>query len=162
MALFKPKMRIGKMIDITPEMLDSVGIRALLLDIDNTMTTHNNPLPAEGVQEWIDRMKSLGYKLIVVSNNNGRRVRLFSQLVGLEFEGSAKKPLPVGFRRACKRLGVTPKQAAVVGDQIFTDIMGGNLLGAYTVMTEVYEPESRAFFKFKRACERFIMKFWRD
>ncbi len=162
MALFKPDMRIGKIIDITPERMRSLGIKALLLDIDNTMTTHNNPLPAEGVQEWIDRMKSQGFLLMVVSNNNGQRVRKFSQLLGLEFEGAAKKPLPVGFRRACKRLGIQPKEAAVVGDQIFTDIMGGNLLGAYTVMTEVYEPEPMVFFKVKRACERFVMKFWKD
>ena len=75
---------------------------------------------------------------------------------------SAKKPLPTGFRRACKRLGIKPEQAAVVGDQLFTDMLGGNLLGAYTVLTEPYELESMKFFKIKRACERFIMKFWRD
>ena len=162
MALFKPKMRIGKMIEISPSMLHSLGIRALLLDIDNTMTTHNNPIPAEGVREWLDEMKAQGFALMVVSNNNGERVRKFSQLLGLEFEGSAKKPLPVGFRRACARLGIQPKEAAVIGDQIFTDIMGGNLLGAYTIMTEVYEPEPMFFFKVKRACERFVMKFWKD
>lgn len=161
MALFKPKMRIDKMIDITPEMMNSVGIKALLLDIDNTMTTHDNPVPADGVEEWIARMKSLGFILMVVSNNNGERVRKFSEFLGLEFEGSARKPLPTGFRRACNRLGIKPKEAAVVGDQLFTDMLGGNLLGAYTVLTEPYELESMKFFKIKRACERFIMKFWR-
>lgn len=161
MALFKPKMRIDKMIDITPEMMNSVGIKALLLDIDNTMTTHDNPVPADGVEEWIARMKSLGFILMVVSNNNGERVRKFSELLGLEFEDSARKPLPTGFRRACNRLGIKPKEAAVVGDQLFTDMLGGNLLGAYTVLTEPYELESMRFFKVKRACERFIMKFWR-
>ena len=162
MALFKPRMRIGKMIDITPGMLREAGVRALLLDIDNTMTTHNNPVPAQGVAEWLALMQSQGFLIMVVSNNNGRRVREFSELLGLPFEGAAKKPLPVGFRRACKRLGVQPREAAVIGDQIFTDIMGGNLLGAYTVMTEVYEPESMLLFKMKRACERFVMQFWRD
>lgn len=160
MALFRPNMKIGKMIDLTPAMMHEFGIRALLLDIDNTMTTHNNPVPAEGVQEWIDHMKAQGFQLIVVSNNNGERVRKFSELVGLEFEGSAKKPLPVGFNRACRRLDIAPNEAAVVGDQIFTDIMGGNLLGAFTVMTVPYLPEDNVFFKFKRACERLIMKFW--
>ena len=162
MAFFKPKMRIDKMIHITPEMMNSVGAKALLLDIDNTMTTHDNPVPAEGVREWIDRMKSQGFSLMVVSNNNGERVRKFSELLGLAFEGSAKKPLPTGFRRACKRLGIKPVESAVVGDQLFTDMLGGNLLGAYTVLTEPYELESMKFFKIKRACERFIMKFWRE
>ena len=69
MALFKPRMRVGKMIDLTPEQLRDAGIKALLLDIDNTMTTHDNPVPAEGVTEWIERMKSQGFLLMVVSNN---------------------------------------------------------------------------------------------
>ena len=91
MAFFKPRMRIGKMTDLTPEMLRSAGIRALLLDIDNTMTTHDNPVPAEGVREWLDRMKAEGFLLMIVSNNNGERVRKFSGLLGLDFEGKARK-----------------------------------------------------------------------
>ena len=162
MALFKPKLRVRRMTDLKPEALRRLGVRALLLDIDNTMTTHNNPEPAEGVREWLDLMRAEGFLLMVVSNNNGERVRKFATLLGLAFEGAAKKPLPVGLRHACQRLGVQPRETAVIGDQIFTDVMGGNLLGAYTVMTEVYEPESMFFFKFKRACERFIMKFWKD
>ena len=162
MALFKPKMRIGKMIDLTPQILNDAGVRALLLDIDNTMTTHDNPVPADGVTEWIEMMKSEGFLLMVVSNNTGERVSRFSNLLGLDYEVKAAKPLPYGFRRACDRLGIRPEEAAVIGDQLFTDMMGGNLLGAYTVLTEPYELESMKFFKFKRACERFIMKFWRD
>ena len=162
MALFKPKMRIGKMIDLTPQMLHDAGVTALLLDIDNTMTTHDNPVPADGVTEWIEMMKSEGFLLVVVSNNTGERVSRFSNLLGLDYEVKAAKPLPYGFRRACDRLGIRPEEAAVVGDQLFTDMMGGNLLGAYTVLTEPYELESMKFFKFKRACERFIMKFWKD
>lgn len=162
MALFKPKMRIGKMIDLTPQMLHDAGVTALLLDIDNTMTTHDNPVPADGVTEWIEMMKSEGFLLVVVSNNTGERVSRFSNLLGLDYEVKAAKPLPYGFRRACDRLGIRPEEAAVIGDQLFTDMMGGNLLGAYTVLTEPYELESMKFFKFKRACERFIMKFWKD
>ena len=115
MALFKPKMRIDKMIDITPEMLNAVGIKALLLDIDNTMTTHDNPVPAEGVTEWIAHMKSQGFMFMVVSNNNGERVSKFSDLLELDYEVKAGKPLPSGFKRACARLGVRPKEAAVSG-----------------------------------------------
>ena len=162
MALFKPKERIDKMIDLTPEHLRDIGVNTLLLDIDNTMTTQDNPIPAEGVVEWIERMKAAGVVMIVVSNNNGERVRKFSELLGLEYEGLALKPLPTGFRRACRRLGVKPGQTAVVGDQIFTDILGGNLLGAYTVWTVPYLPEQGAKFRFKRALERLLVKLWRD
>lgn len=162
MALLKPSKRIGKMIDITPDLLNAAGVKALLLDIDNTMTTHNNPVPADGVAQWIDKMKHAGFKMMVVSNNNGERVRKFSECVGLEFEGAAKKPLPSGFRRACNRLDVQPKEAAVVGDQIFTDILGGNLMGAYTILTIPYQLESSRLFKLKRFFERLVIRFWRD
>lgn len=162
MALFKPKARIDKMIDLTPEQLRAWGVRTLLLDIDNTMTTHDNPIPAEGVPEWIARMKEAGVKMIVVSNNNGERVRKFSELLGLDFEGRALKPLPVGFRRACRRLGVKLRETAVIGDQIFTDMLGGNLLGAYTVWTVPYLLEDSKRFRFKRALERLLVKLWRD
>ena len=162
MALFRPSERIDKMIDITPELLYAAGCSAMLLDIDNTMTTHNNPVPANGVTEWIAHMKASGFKLIVVSNNNGERVRKFSDLVELEFEGNAKKPLPSGFKRACARLGVKPREAAVVGDQIFTDILGGNLMGAYTILTVPYQLESGKLFKIKRFFERVIMRLWKD
>ena len=154
MAFFKPKMRIDKMIHITPEMMNSVGAKALLLDIDNTMTTHDNPVPAEGVREWIDRMKSQGFSLMVVSNNNGERVRKFSELLGLAFEGSAKKPLPTGFRRACKRLGIKPVESAVVGDQLFTDVWGARRAGIYTILVNPINPKEEIQIVLKRKLEK--------
>jgi len=161
MPLFAPRLMLGKMIDITPGLLRSLNVTALLLDIDNTMTTHDNPVPAPGVTEWIERMQAEGFKLVVVSNNSEERVAPFAQLIGLDFVSKGAKPLPSGFRRACEKLGVSPKNAAVVGDQIFTDILGGNLLGAYTILTEPYQLEEMPFFKVKRALEKPVIKGYR-
>ncbi len=161
MPLFAPRLMLGKMIDITPSLLRGLGISALLLDIDNTMTTHDNPVPAEGVTEWIETMKDEGFSLVVVSNNSEERVAPFARLIGLDFVSKGQKPLPSGFRRACRRLGVKPKNAAVVGDQIFTDILGGNLLGAYTILTEPYQFEEMPFFKVKRALEKPVIRGYR-
>lgn len=161
MPLLAPRLMLGKMIDITPELLRSLGISALLLDIDNTMTTHDNPVPAPGVTEWIEAMQSEGFRLVVVSNNSEERVAPFASLIGLDFVSKGKKPLPSGFRRACKKLGIAPRSAAVVGDQIFTDILGGNLLGAYTILTEPYQLEHMAFFKVKRTLEKPVIAGYR-
>ena len=158
MPLFAPRLMLDKMICITPELLRERGLSVLLLDIDNTMTTHDNPVPAEGVTEWIKQMQSEGFRLIVVSNNSEERVKPFAQLIGLDFVSHGCKPLPSGFRRACEQLGVKPSQAAVVGDQIFTDILGGNLLGAYTILTVPYQLEEMRFFKLKRALEKPIIR----
>lgn len=161
MPLFAPRLMLGKMIDITPELLRQRGLRGLLLDIDNTMTTHDNPVPAEGVLDWIARMKSEGFVLIVVSNNSEERVAPFAETIGLDFVSHGKKPLPDGFRRACEMSGMKPAEAAVVGDQIFTDILGGNLLGAYTILTKPYQLEEMPFFKVKRALEKPVIRGYR-
>lgn len=161
MPLLSPRLMSGKMIDLTPALLRELGITALLLDVDNTMTTHDNPVPAEGVVEWISRMKAEGFSLIIVSNNSEERVRPFADLVGLDFVSKGRKPLPGGFRRACERLGISPRKAAVVGDQIYTDILGGNLLGAYTILTEPYQPEDTSFFRLKRRLERPVIRGYR-
>ena len=161
MPLFAPRLMLGKMIDITPGLLRSLNISTLLLDIDNTMTTHDNPVPAPGVTEWIARMQKEGFRLVVVSNNSEERVSPFAELIGLDFISKGHKPLPSGFRRACEKLGVRPCSTAVVGDQIFTDILGGNLLGAYTVLTVPYQLEEKPFFKFKRALEKPVIAGYR-
>lgn len=154
MPLFKPRLMADKMIDLDIDFFRSVGCKAILLDVDNTMTTHDNPTPAEGVIEWIDEMKSHGLKLIIVSNNSAERVAPFAEKIGLDFVAKGAKPLAKGFREACRRIDVKPKEAVAIGDQIYTDIIGGNLLGAYTVLTVPYELEDKAFFKVKRFLEK--------
>ncbi len=154
MPLFKPCFMADKMIDLDIDFFRDLGCKALLLDVDNTMTTHDNPTPAEGVIEWIDRMKSYGLKLIIVSNNYPERVSPFAEKIGLDFVARGAKPLAKGYKEACRRLGIKPKEAVAIGDQIYTDIIGGNLLGAYTVLTVPYEAENKIFFKVKRFLEK--------
>ena len=91
MPLFAPRLMLDKMICITPELLRERGLSVLLLDIDNTMTTHDNPVPARGVTEWIERMQSEGFRLIVVSNNSEERVKPFAELIGLDFVSHGHK-----------------------------------------------------------------------
>ncbi len=161
MPLLKPRLMVDKMIDLDMDFFRSVGCKAILLDVDNTMTTHDNPTPAEGVMEWIDSKKNNGLKLIIVSNNSAERVAPFAQKIGLDFVAKGAKPLAKGFKEACRRIDVKPKEAVAIGDQIYTDIIGGNLLGAYTVLTVPYELEDKAFFKFKRALEKPVIASYR-
>ena len=157
MAIFRPTYALKKITDITPSALKKRGIKALVLDVDNTLTTHNNPAPAEGVPEWIEEMKSAGIKLIIVSNNNAERVTPFAEMLGLHFVPNGAKPLPVGFKRAAaelRALGVPKNRIAAVGDQIFTDILGANLAGIRSIFVYPIEPETSLPFRFKRAVEK--------
>lgn len=157
MALFKPTFALRSVLEITPQALKKRGIKALILDLDNTLTTHNNPTPAEGVLDWISDMKKNGIKLLIVSNNNAERVTPFAEMLGLHFVPNGAKPLPVGFKRAAKELaaeGIPKNRIAAVGDQIFTDILGANLAGIRSVFVYPIEPETSLPFRFKRAVEK--------
>lgn len=158
MPLFQPRFMVDKMIELDEQFFSDLDCKAILLDVDNTMTTHDNPVPAPGVVEWIDRMKKCGFKLMIVSNNSAERVRPFADLLGVEFESKAAKPLAKGYRRACERMGVNPKEAVAIGDQIYTDIIGGNLVGAFTVLTVPYELEDMWFFRLKRRLEKPVIE----
>ena len=112
--------------DIEPAALARRGIRLLLADLDNTLA----PYGAAALGEQ-------GITLFVLSNNrHPERPRRFSQALGVPFLGHAGKPKPGGFRRAMEQMGCTPEQTAIVGDQLFTDILGGRNAGVFTLLVE--------------------------
>lgn len=157
MPVFKPSYRFYRISDIPLGFLKERGIRGLVLDIDNTLTTHDNPKPAAGVTDWLNAARDAGMSMVILSNNKPGRVKPFADILGLEFEADGKKPLPAGVWRACRHMGLPPSKTALIGDQIFTDILGGNLAGLLTLLVEPIEPESGWFFKLKRRGERLIL-----
>lgn len=162
MSRLQPAFILKRVTDITVNMLREQGVEALLLDVDNTLTTHNNPIPDKDVLVWLDVMKRARIRLVLVSNNSAKRVAHFAETLGLSFTSRACKPLTWGFRRAARELGLRPRQTAVVGDQIFTDIWGGNRFRACTILVEPMEPEEGPFFRFKRKIEKKLLKKYRQ
>jgi len=158
--IFSPKFVFNSVTDITTEFLYNNNIKGLILDVDNTLTTHNNPKPAEKVSEWVLDMKSNGVKLIIVSNNNAERVKPFAETLGLDFIASGRKPLATGFKKARETMGISFSEIGIVGDQIFTDILGANIAKAKTIYVHPIELETAFFFKLKRIFEKpFLRKF---
>ena len=154
---------LNSVTEITPELLEKNGITALILDLDNTLTTHDNPVPGEGVLEWIEGMKSADIQMIIVSNNHAERVKPFAKILGLDFVPDGKKPLSKGINEAGRRLGAPFSETAIVGDQIFTDILAAKLKRLRSIYVKPIEHETTTFFKFKRKMERFfIPKEFRD
>lgn len=162
MSFFYPTIALHRVSEITPGLLKKRGIKALLLDADNTLTTHNNPLPDQDVQLWLGRMREAGIKMVIVSNNHHKRLKPFAATLELGYTARALKPLTYGFRATAKRLGLAPKEIAVVGDQIFTDILGGNLFGSTTILVEPMEPETGPLFRLKRKLEVGILRRYRN
>ena len=156
--LLKPHIKFKGITDITPEVLNKLGIKALLLDVDNTMSTHHGTVLTDGLLEWIDKMKKSGIELLVLSNSKEARVKPFAEGIGLNFISLGLKPLPFGYLRGKKRLGVKRKELAIVGDQIFTDILGGRLVGIKTILLTPIKLEDGWSFKVRRYLEKGIYK----
>ena len=152
--LFTPTRAYKTILDITPEVLREMDVTALILDIDNTMTTHDNPTPLEGLFEWLDSMRENDIKMMIVSNNHVPRVTPFAELLGLDFIPEGAKPLPVGYKKAAQKMGVPKKNICTIGDQLFTDILGAKLFGIKSILVIPIEPEKTLFFKIKRAAEK--------
>ena len=152
--IFKPTYVFDKVGNITPDFLKRKHIKALILDLDNTLTTHNNPVVPQSSMEWVNAMKSAGIKLIIVSNNHEPRVTPFARQLDVDFVCEGHKPLTFGYTKAIEKLGVEKKYVASVGDQIFTDILGCNLKGIRSLFVFPIEPETSLPFRFKRACEK--------
>ncbi len=125
----------GRLVDIDLERLVQRGIRALILDLDNTLVKwHEAEIPPE-VDRWVGEAKAKGFKLCIASNALPDRVRLIAGRLGIPYVSGALKPRRTPFRKAMMRMDADSGETAVVGDQIFTDVLGGKRLGLYTILT---------------------------
>ena len=158
--LFKPTFWLKSVLQIDAEFLEKNNVKALVLDLDNTLSMHGNPAEEAGVMEWLEEMRRLGVKMRIVSNNTNKRVAPLAGKLGLEFTANGAKPLPFGISKAMRAMAADKKTTLVVGDQIFTDVMGGNLKGVRTVLVEPFHLEKTWTFRLKRKVESIV--FHRD
>lgn len=156
--LFKPTFHLKNVLMIDRDFLEKNGVTALVLDMDNTLSMHGNPAAEEGVSEWLDQMRALGIKMRVVSNNTNKRVAPLAAKLGLPYTANGAKPLTFGITRAMKAMNAKKSETLVVGDQIFTDIMAGNLKGVRTALVEPFHLEKTWTFKLKRRLESLVFK----
>ncbi len=156
--MFVPNIKLNRVTDINIELLKKYGIEALILDVDNTLSTHHGQILTDGLEDWLLYMKENGIKLTVLSNSKRRRVEPFANKINLPFISLGLKPLPFGYIRAVKSLGTKRKNTAIVGDQIFTDIIGGKAVGVKTVLLTPIKPEDGWSFKLRRKLEKIIIK----
>lgn len=157
MPLLSPDYYVADVSSIDLEVLRDRGVRAILLDIDNTVLPQGSAACPSNVAAWVARLPEAGFKVAFVSNNwhgdVGERVAQF----GCAFTAKAMKPLARGFRAAARMLGVSTRECAVVGDQIFTDVLGGNLVGATTVLVLPLSTSDLPHTLVLRRIERLIM-----
>lgn len=159
MELLRPDEYRRSVFAIDFDRLKARGIRAIVTDLDNTLVPWNEPHPPEALADWL-RAAQEHFAVCICSNNSGSRVREFADKLNIPFISGATKPRRTGFRRAMERLGVGPSETAVVGDQIFTDVLGGKRSGAYTILVQPIEPQE--FFLTRhltRPVERAVLRY---
>ena len=156
MRLLKADYKFRRVYELDAKWLAENNITALILDVDNTLTEHGSQCVEDQVMDWLAEMRRLGVKLIVVSNNRNRRVKPFAEKLGLEYIANGMKPSTSGIRRAMAQINSGRENTAMVGDQIFTDVLGGNLAGLCTVLLEPISFEHGRFMRLKRRLERHV------
>ncbi len=156
--LLKPTVKLNKITDIKPSMLQKNGIHALILDVDNTLSTHHGQQLIAGLEDWLHARQEEGVKLIILSNSKRDRVEPLAAKIGLRYICLGLKPFPFRFHTALRALGARPGETAIVGDQIFTDVLGGNMVRIKTILLDPILPETTPYFRFKRKLEKGVMK----
>ena len=136
---FLPKVITKTVTDIRPDWLKSRNIRLLMLDFDNTIVPYTTNTPTEAVENWLKAMLASDVQLCVVSNSKRDRVKIFCAKYGMDCITHAKKPFSKGIRECLDRYGIPADQAALVGDQIYTDTLGGNGCGVTSVLVEAID-----------------------
>ena len=144
--------------DASAEFLLSIGVKGVLMDVDNTLEPYENPKPGKAVKAWISSLKSAGILCAIVSNNNGERINLFNSELFLPAYYNAKKPFSKNLKRALSDLSVKKDEAIFIGDQIFTDVLAARFFGIRAILVPPIKDKTDPLTRFKRLLERPILK----
>ena len=137
---------------LTPELLQARGVTFLMIDFDNTIVPYTTDVPTEKMRTWLSAMQSSKIRLCVVSNSKRPRVVTFCEKYGLDCVTRAKKPFQKGIRECLARFDLKPSQAALVGDQIYTDVLGANCAGLTSVLISAIDNHT-IWLKLRHVCE---------
>lgn len=153
-----PDLYLNSVIDINATLLKKNKLEALILDVDNTLIDYYKNL-IEGAEDWCENLKSEGIKCIILSNSNKKeKVETVAKKLGIKYIMFAKKPLKSGFKRALEKLEMKPEQVAVVGDQIFTDVIGAKRMKMFSILVKQVGEKDIFITKVKRPIENAIIK----
>lgn len=153
---FIPDIYVNSISDINLKKLKSIGIAAIILDLDNTLDSHETETPSKCALDFLEKLRSNNFSICVISNGKYSRVKTYLKGLDIPYVADAGKPLKKSYRKALDVLSLKPENVTFVGDQIFTDIWGANRMKLTTVLVNPIEQYENPFFYIKRALERFV------
>jgi HAD superfamily phosphatase (TIGR01668 family) len=158
---FLPDEHVKSILDIDPEDLKKRGIKGIITDLDNTLVEWDRPNATPELVKWFEQIKKHNILVTIVSNNNEIRVKEFADPLQIPFIFQARKPLVRAFNKALSQMKIKKEEAVVIGDQLLTDVLGGNRSGFHTILVVPVAKQMVFFTKFNRFAERRILNWFR-
>ncbi|MDR1782304.1 MAG: YqeG family HAD IIIA-type phosphatase [Bacilli bacterium] len=158
MSKFKPTKYYKSIFDVNFNLLKNEGIKLIACDLDNTLVPHDVALPDKRVIELFRYIKSLGFEVVILSNNKEKRVQLFSDELNIPYYYSARKPLKKAFKRLLHDYHLQASQICLIGDQILTDVYGANGMHIMNILVEPLAHKDIFYTKINRFFEKKVIK----
>lgn len=158
MGLLKPYKRVENIYELTEDYFRQNSISYILVDMDNTLLPWDSDALEEDAVNWIDKMQEDGLKVCVITNSKKDRATLVMKDHDIPVLYNALKPLPIGYHRACRKIGAKRKATMVIGDQLFTDVMGANFAGFKSILVEPFSSTEYWWTRFARKLEKIFAK----
>lgn len=157
--IFKPDIYIKDFSDLDLNFLKTIGIKVIILDVDNTLVPADSNVVDEKAIRFIKQVKSAKIIPIIVSNNKKSRVSYLSNKLNCEYISFSLKPLNISFKKVMKKYNVIASEICIMGDQILTDILGGNRLNIVTILVNPISKKDNIYGSVIRIAEKFVYKF---
>lgn len=156
--ILTPHLQLGSVLDINPEMLRALGVEGLLLDLDCTLKDYYDNSFRPEIIAWAEQMNREQFRMCLLTNGQAKRVQPLADRLGFLCVALATKPLPRGVRAAMAKLGLDRTRVAMVGDQVFADVLAGRLAGVFTILVRPTTTEEPWITHIKRPLERWVLR----
>ena len=155
---FIPEYYFDTFDEASADFLYSIGVRGIVLDVDNTLEPYENPVPGAHVLAWFKSLEEKGISAAIVSNNNNERISLFNRDLGLFARAKAKKPFKRNVLRAMEAMGTDKSNTILMGDQVFTDVWAAHNAGIPAILVPPINDKKDLLTKFKRWLEKPVLR----
>ena len=162
LQLLCPNRYYNTISEVDDRELDDLGIEGIIIDLDNTLIPYYRRQVDEATMQWLQKAQENNFKLCIVSNNFASHGEGLARQLNIPAIWSAVKPRRRSFKRALQIMELSPQKVAVIGDQMFTDILGGNRLGMYTILVVPLSQKELLWTKAMRAAESRLLHFFSE
>ncbi len=157
--LLFPKKHLNSIFELDPQELKELGIKGIIADMDNTLVPWNDRTVQPRLSRWLADLKEKGFRVCIVSNNTADKGGELARQLDIPAFWYAIKPRRRAFRKALREMNLAAKEVAVIGDQIFTDVLGGNRMGLYTILVTPISDKEFIWTRLMRRLERLVLNY---